>query len=88
MPKMTLFYAQSDPVVTLNDLCPKWLKIYALSDPPANNGTPYGKRDPYYSHTTPIRIPKDMGMVRVPLTIRGSLESPLTLCLTVSRRPV
>ena len=24
-----------------------------------NNGTPY----PYYSHTTPIRIPKDMGMV-------------------------
>ena len=26
----------------------------------------------YYSHTTPIRIPKDMGMVWVPLTIRGS----------------
>ena len=26
-------------------------------------GPPYGKRDPYYSHTTPIRIPKDMGMV-------------------------
>ena len=24
-----------------------------------NYGTPY----PYYSHTTPIRIPKDMGMV-------------------------
>ena len=24
-----------------------------------NNGTP----DPFYSHTTPIRIPKDMGMV-------------------------
>ena len=35
MPKVTLFYAQSDPLVTLNDLCPKWLKIYALSDPPA-----------------------------------------------------
>ncbi len=36
---------------------------------------------PYYSHTTPIRIPKDMGMVweayhkGVPLL--GSLESPL-----------
>ena len=28
---------------------------------------------PYYSHTTPIRIPKDMGMVWewVPLTIKG-----------------
>ena len=26
-------------------------------------GPPYGKRDPYYSHTTPIRIRKDMGMV-------------------------
>ena len=25
-----------------------------------NNGTPY----PYYSHTTPTRIPKDMGIVR------------------------
>ena len=39
-----------------------------------NNGTPY----PYYSHTTPIRIPKDMGIVWVPLTIRGShvLGSP------------
>ncbi len=35
MPKVTLFYAQSDPLVTLNDLCPKRLKIYALSDPPA-----------------------------------------------------
>ncbi len=35
-------------------------------------GPPYGKRDPYYSHTTPVRIPKDMGMVWVPLTIRGS----------------
>ena len=23
----------------------------------------YGKRDPYYSHTTPIRTSKDMGMV-------------------------
>ncbi len=45
-----------------------------------NNGTPYQ----YYSHTTPIRIPKDMGMVWVPLDIRGShywesLESPLTI---------
>ena len=29
----------------------------------SNNGTPY----PYYFHTTPIRIPKDMGMVWVPL---------------------
>ncbi len=29
-----------------------------------NNGTPEnGKRDPYYSHTTPIKIPKDMGIV-------------------------
>ncbi len=38
------------------------------------NGTPY----PYYSHTTPIRIPKDMGIVWVKLTIRGShvLGSP------------
>ena len=25
-----------------------------------NNGTPWA---PYYSHTTPIRIPKDMGIV-------------------------
>ena len=37
---------------------------------------------PYYSPTTPIRIPKDMGMVWVPLILRGchywgSLESPL-----------
>ncbi len=32
--------------------------------PPKDMGPPYdGKRDPYYSHTTPIRIPKDMGMV-------------------------
>ena len=39
-----------------------------------NTGTPY----PYYSHTTPRRIPKDMGIVWVPLTIRGShvLGSP------------
>ena len=28
-------YAQSDYLSTLNDLCPKWLKICALSDPPA-----------------------------------------------------
>ena len=40
-------------------------------------------RDPYYSHTIPIRIPKDMGMVweayhkGVPCPW-GSLESPLT----------
>ena len=47
-----------------------------------NNGTPC----PYYSHTTPIRIPKDMGMVWEygKLTIRGShywesLESPLNV---------
>ena len=26
-------------------------------------GPLYGKRDPYYSHTTPIRIPKVMGIV-------------------------
>ena len=38
---------------------------------------------PYYSHTIPIRIRKDMGIVWVPLTISGvpcpweSLESPL-----------
>ena len=39
-----------------------------------NTGTPY----PYYSHTTPTRIPKDTGIVWVPLTIRGShvLGSP------------
>ena len=41
-------------------------------DPPPNDGTPWA---PYYSHTTPIRIPKDMGMVWVQLTIRG--KSPL-----------
>ena len=29
----------------------------------------------YYSHTTPIRIPKDMGMVWVPLTIFGGTMS-------------
>ena len=40
MPKVILFYAQSDPLVTLNDLCPKWLKIYALSDPPAAKSLP------------------------------------------------
>ena len=34
MPKVTLFYAPSDPLSTLNDLCPKWLKKCALSDPP------------------------------------------------------
>ena len=28
-----------------------------------NNGTPFMVSFPYYSHTTPIRIPKDMGMV-------------------------
>ena len=35
-----------------------------------NNGSPY----PYNSHTTPIRIPKDMGIVWVPLTIRGPMS--------------
>ena len=31
---------------------------------PQGHGTPEnGKRDPYDSHTTPIRIPKDMGIV-------------------------
>ena len=35
MPKATLFYAQSDPLSAMGDLCPKWLKIYALRDPPA-----------------------------------------------------
>ena len=30
-------------------------------------GPPYGKRDPYYSHTTPIRIPKDMGVPGITL---------------------
>ena len=34
MPKVTLFYAPSDPLSTLNDLCPKWLKKCALSDHP------------------------------------------------------
>ena len=33
-----------------------------------NNGTPLWEA----SHTIPIRIPKDMGIVWVPLTIRGS----------------
>ena len=46
MPKVTLFYAQSDPRVTLNDLCPKWLKIYALSDPPAL----------YFSPSDPLQV--------------------------------
>ena len=36
VPKVTLFYAQSDPVSAMGDLCPKWLKIYALRDPPAH----------------------------------------------------
>ena len=49
-----------------------------FSGTPKDMGPPYGG-----THTTPIRIPKDMGMVWVPLTIRGfhywrSLESPLT----------
>ena len=39
--------------------------------PPRTWDPPYGKRDPYYSHSTPIRIPKDMGIVWDPLTIRG-----------------
>ena len=34
-----------------------------FSGTPKDMGPPYGKRDPYYSHTTPTRIPKDMGMV-------------------------
>ena len=34
---------------------------------PPTMGPPYGKRDPYYSHTTPIRIP-----------YWGSLKSPLS----------
>ena len=35
-------------------------------------GTPEnGKWDPYYSHSTLMRIPKDMGIVWVPLTIFG-----------------
>ena len=34
-----------------------------FSGTPKDMGPPYGKRDPYYAHTTPIRIPKDMGMV-------------------------
>ena len=53
-----------------------------FSGTPKDMGPPYGKRDPYYSHTTPIRIPKDMGMVweayhkGVPCPW-GSLEFPL-----------
>ena len=44
-----------------------------------NNGTPLSQ----VSQTIPIRIPKNMGTVWVPLTIRGShnwecLESPLS----------
>ena len=47
---------------------------------------------PYYSHSTPIRIPKDMGIVWVPLTIRGphyweSLESPLTSRVILAKCP-
>ena len=34
-----------------------------FSGTPKDMGPPYGKRDPYYSHTTPLRIPKDVGMV-------------------------
>ena len=47
-------------------------------------GPPYGKRDPYYSHTTPITIPKDMGIVweayhkGVPLL--GVPENPIDCC--------
>ena len=41
---------------------------------PRNNGTPY----PYYSHTTPIRIPKYMGVPGITLDLihswSGSLE--------------
>ncbi len=33
-----------------------------FSGTPKDMGSPYGKRDPYYSHTTSI-IPKDMGIV-------------------------
>ena len=42
--------------------CPNITRITSLSvgfSGTPKNGTPY----PYYSHTTPIRIPKDMGMV-------------------------
>ena len=39
------------------------LNSVGFSGTPKDMGPPYGKRDPYYSHTTPIRIPKDMGMV-------------------------
>ena len=49
------------------------MKVNGDSRDPQGHGTPpYGKRDPYYFHTTPIRIPKDMGIIWVPLTIRGS----------------
>ncbi len=53
------------------------LNQFDVQGPPIM-GPPY----PYYSHTTPIRIPKDMGIVGK-LTISGShywesLESPLT----------
>ena len=48
-------------------------------------GPAYGKRDPYYSHTIPIRIPKDMGIVweachkQVPLL--GVPENPIEYVL-------
>ena len=35
-------------------------------------GPPYGKRDPYYSHIFLDSYGSGMGIVWVPLTIRGS----------------
>ena len=41
----------------------KHILSMGFSGTPKDMGPPYGKRDPYYSHTTPIRIRKDMGIV-------------------------
>ena len=45
---------------------------------PKDMGPPYGKRDPYYSHMITDSYGSGMGIVCVPLTIRGShvLGSP------------
>ena len=47
-------FAEATFLLDMWDGCP----TVGFSGTP-NNGTPH----PYYSHTTPIRIPKDMGVV-------------------------
>ena len=56
----------SRPRVKRQDIGGSFLQVYKENrlsvgfSGTRNNATPY----PYYSHTTPIRIPKDMGIVR------------------------